>query len=131
MRNLAQRSALAANSINQLTMKLESQSEVVDEALRAGTVALDDSGRLLSELESTLQQATELVGDSTRGVDRIADAVSVQSEGGRGIVENVEHISRMAGEGDAITHQVSRAVVSLRELSDELSLAVGRFRFET
>lgn len=131
VRNLAQRSALAANSINQLTMKLESQSEVVDEALRAGTVALDDSGRLLSELESTLQQATELVGDSTRGVDRIADAVSVQSEGGRGIVENVEHISRMAGEGDAITHQVSRAVVSLRELSDELSLAVGRFRFET
>lgn len=130
VRNLAQRSALAANSINQLTVKLESQSEVVDEALRAGTVALDDSGRLLSELESTLQQAAELVGDSTRGVDRIADAVSVQSEGGRGIVANVEHISRMAGEGDAITHQVSRAVVSLRELSDELNLAVGRFRFE-
>lgn len=130
VRNLAGRSALAANSINQLTAKLESQSEVVDEALRAGTVALDDSGRLLSELESTLQQAAELVGDSTRGVDRIADAVSVQSEGGRGIVENVEHISRMAGEGDAITHQVSRAVVSLRELSDELNVAVGRFRFE-
>ncbi|MNR55618.1 hypothetical protein D3C85_1760280 [compost metagenome] len=63
-------------------------------------------------------------------MDRIADAVSVQSEGGRGIVANVEHISRMAGEGDAITHQVSRAVVSLRELSDELNLAVGRFRFE-
>jgi methyl-accepting chemotaxis protein len=130
VRHLAQRSATAANSINQLTMKLESQSEVVDEALIAGTVALDDSSRLLLELESTLQQATELVGDSTRGVDRIADAVSVQSEGGRGIVENVEHISRMAGEGDAITHQVSRAVVSLRELSDELNLAVGRFRFE-
>jgi len=130
VRNLAQRSALAANSINQLTVKLESQSGVVDEALRAGTVALDDSGRLLSELETTLQQAAELVGDSTRGVDRIADAVSVQSEGGRGIVANVEHISRMAGEGDAITHQVSRAVVSLRELSDELNLAVGRFRFE-
>ncbi|RON25055.1 histidine kinase [Pseudomonas brassicacearum] len=130
VRHLAQRSATAANSINQLTMKLESQSEVVDEALSAGTVALDDSSRLLLELESTLQQATELVGDSTRGVDRIADAVSVQSEGGRGIVENVEHISRMAGEGDAITHQVSRAVVSLRELSDELNLAVGRFRFE-
>lgn len=130
VRNLAQRSALAANSINQLTVKLESQSEVVDEALRAGTVALDDSGRLLSELESTLQQAAELVGDSTRGVDRIADAVSVQNEGGRGIVANVEHIARMAGEGDAITHQVSGAVVSLRELSDELNVAVGRFRYE-
>ena len=115
---------------NELTVKLESQSEVVDEALRAGTVALDDSGRLLTELESTLQQAAELVGDSTRGVDQIADAASVQSEGGRGITANVEHIARMAGEGDAITHQVSGAVVSLRELSDELNLAVGRFRFE-
>ncbi|MCF4993068.1 HAMP domain-containing protein [Pseudomonas gessardii] len=130
VRNLAQRSATAANSINELTVKLESQSEVVDEALRAGTVALDDSGRLLTELESTLQQAAELVGDSTRGVDQIADAASVQSEGGRGITANVEHIARMAGEGDAITHQVSGAVVSLRELSDELNLAVGRFRFE-
>ncbi|MNP03088.1 putative methyl-accepting chemotaxis protein YoaH [compost metagenome] len=130
VRNLAQRSATAANSINQLTLKLESQSETVDDALNAGTVALDDSGRLLSELENTLQQASELVGDSTRGVDRIADAVSVQSEGGRGIVANVERIARMAGEGDAITHQVSGAVVSLRELSHELNLAVGRFRFE-
>lgn len=130
VRNLAQRSARSANSINELTVKLESQSEVVEEALRAGTVALDDSGRLLSELETTLLQAAELVGDSTRGVDRIADAVSVQSAGGRGIAANVEHIARMAGEGDAITHQVSSAVVSLRELSDELNLAVGRFRFE-
>ncbi len=130
VRNLAQRSARSANSINELTVKLESQSEVVEEALSAGTVALDDSGRLLSELETTLLQAAELVGDSTRGVDRIADAVSVQSAGGRGIAANVEHIARMAGEGDAITHQVSSAVVSLRELSDELNLAVGRFRFE-
>lgn len=130
VRNLAQRSARSANSINELTVKLEGQSEVVEEALRAGTVALDDSGRLLSELETTLLQAAELVGDSTRGVDRIADAVSVQSAGGRGIAANVEHIARMAGEGDAITHQVSSAVVSLRELSDELNLAVGRFRFE-
>ncbi|EPL11296.1 methyl-accepting chemotaxis protein [Pseudomonas sp. CF161] len=130
VRNLAQRSARSANSINELTVKLEGQSEVVEEALRAGTVALDDSGRLLSDLETTLLQAAELVGDSTRGVDRIADAVSVQSAGGRGIAANVEHIARMAGEGDAITHQVSSAVVSLRELSDELNLAVGRFRFE-
>ncbi|MBW0238376.1 hypothetical protein AWM69_20735 [Pseudomonas sp. D1HM] len=103
---------------------------MVDEALCSGTVALDDSGRLLSELESTLQQAAELVGDSTCGVDRIADAVSVQNEGGRGIVANVEHIACMAGEGDAITHHVSGAVVSLRELSDELNVAVGRFRYE-
>ena len=35
VRNLAQRSALAANSINQLTVKLEIQSEVIDVALRA------------------------------------------------------------------------------------------------
>lgn len=130
VRNLAQRSALSANSINDLTVKLESQSEVVDEALRGGVVALDDSSRLLSELESTLQQAAVLVGDSTRGVDQIADAVRVQSEGGRGIAANVEHIARMAGEGDAITHQVSSAVASLRELSEDLNLAVGRFRFE-
>ncbi|WDM85985.1 methyl-accepting chemotaxis protein [Pseudomonas asiatica] len=129
VRQLAQRSARAANSINELTVNLEGQSEAVGEALRAGTVALDDSGRLLSELESTLQQAADLVGDSTRGVDQIADAVSAQSEGGRGIAEHIEHIARMAGEGDAITRQVSGAVVSLRELSDELSLAVSRFRF--
>ena len=130
VRNLAQRSALAANSINELTVRLESQSEVVDEALRAGTVALDDSGRLLSELESTLLQAAELVGDSTRGVDQIADAVRVQSEGGRDIASNVERIARMAGEGDAITHRVSSAVAALRELSEELNLAMSRFRFE-
>ncbi|MBH3448971.1 methyl-accepting chemotaxis protein [Pseudomonas putida] len=129
VRQLAQRSAQAANSINDLTVNLEGQSEAVGDALHAGTVALDDSGRLLSELESTLQQAADLVGNSTKGVDQIADAVSVQSEGGRGIAEHIEHIARMAGEGDAITRQVSGAVVSLREFSEELSLAVSRFRF--
>ncbi|WP_028628917.1 methyl-accepting chemotaxis protein [Metapseudomonas resinovorans] len=129
VRDLAQRSALAANSINELTAKLEGQSEIVDEALQAGTVALEDSGRLLVELESTLQQAAELVGDSTRGVDQIADAVRVQSEGGRDIASNIERIARMAGEGDAIAHRVSSAVISLRELSEELNLAVSRFRF--
>ncbi|MNE76689.1 Methyl-accepting chemotaxis protein (MCP) signaling domain protein [compost metagenome] len=93
-------------------------------------MALEDSGRLLVDLESTLQQAAELVGDSTRGVDQIADAVRVQSEGGRDIASNVERIARMAGEGDAIAHRVSSAVISLRELSEELNLAVSRFRFQ-
>ncbi|HBX55702.1 methyl-accepting chemotaxis protein [Pseudomonas sp. UBA2684] len=131
VRNLAQRSALAANSINELTLKLESQSGVVEKALRAGNVALDDSDKLLGELERTLLEAARLVGDSTRGVDLIANAVRVQSEGGRDIASSVEHIARMAGEGDAITQRVSNAVASLRELSGELNLAVSRFRFES
>lgn len=131
VRNLAQRSALAANSINDLTLKLDDQSGVVDQALQAGTVALDDSSKLLVELESTLQQAAALVGDSTRGVDEIARAVKAQSEGGRDIASNVEPIARMAGEGDAITHSVANAVAGLRELSQELNLAVSRFSFES
>lgn len=130
VRNLAQRSATAANSINELTLKLECQSAVVEKALHAGTVALNGSDKLLGELESTLQESARLVGNSTRGVDSIALAVREQSAGGRDIASNVEHIARMAGEGDAITQQVSNAVVSLRELSEELSLAVSRFRFE-
>src|SRR3546814_128129 len=96
VRNLAQRSALAANSINDLTLRLDDQSGVVDQALQAGTVALDDSSKLLVELERTLQQAAALVGDSTRGVDEIARAVETQSEGGRDIASNVERIARMA-----------------------------------
>ncbi|MDX2353656.1 methyl-accepting chemotaxis protein [Stutzerimonas xanthomarina] len=131
VRNLAQRSALAANSINDLTLRLDDQSGVVDQALQAGTVALDDSSKLLVELESTLQQAAVLVGDSTRGVDEIARAVETQSEGGRDIASNVERIARMAGEGDAITHSVASAVAGLRELSQELNLAVSRFSFES
>jgi len=55
----------------------------------------------------------------------------VQSEGGQDIALNVDRIARMAGEGDAITHRVSSAVVALRELSEELNLAMSRFRFET
>ena len=36
---------------------------------------------------------------------------------------------RSVGGAVAITHQVSGAVVSLRELSDELNVAVGRFHY--
>lgn len=87
------------------------------------------SQRQVSKMLVVIARVASSLALLVRGVDQIADAVSAQSEGGRGIAEHIEHIARMAGEGDAITRQVSGAVVSLRELSDELSLAVSRFRF--
>lgn len=128
VRILAQRSAVAANSINELTDELESQSGSVTRVLDEGAAALDSSQALLQELENVLLEAAGLVGASSTGVSEIASAVQIQNEGGKDISLGIERIARMAEEGDLISHQVTSAVASLRELAGELELSVSHFR---
>lgn len=128
VRNLAQRSAVAANSINELTHELESQSGSVTRVLDEGAAALDSSQTLLKELENVLLEAAGLVGTSSTGVSEIASAVQIQNEGGKDISLGIERIAKMAEEGDLISHQVTSAVASLRELAGELELSVSHFR---
>lgn len=128
VRNLAQRSAVAANSINELTHELEGQSSSVTRVLDEGAAALDSSQTLLKELENALLEAAGLVGASSTGVSEIASAVQVQNEGGKDISLGIERIAKMAEEGDLISHQVTSAVASLRELAGELELSVSHFR---
>lgn len=128
VRNLAQRSAVAANSINQLTEALEGQSASVSVVLGEGAAALDSSQSLLEELEKVLLEAAQLVGASSSGVREIASAVQVQNEGSNEISLGIERIAKMAEEGDEISHTVSAAVASLREIAEELALSVRHFR---
>tara|TARA_R110000850_G_scaffold276258_1_gene417889 strand:- start:9879 stop:11528 length:1650 start_codon:yes stop_codon:yes gene_type:complete len=128
VRNLAQRSAVAANAINELTHALESQSGNVQRVLDEGAAALDSSQAHLDSLESVLSEATNLVGASTMGVSEIASAVQVQSEGGKEISFGIERIAKMAEAGDLISHRVTAAVASLKRLAEELELSVGHFR---
>ncbi|MBQ0741834.1 MAG: methyl-accepting chemotaxis protein [Pseudomonas sp.] len=128
VRNLAQRSAVAANAINELTDALESQSGNVQRVLDEGAAALDSSQAHLDSLESVLLEASSLVGASTLGVSEIASAVQVQNEGGKEISFGIERIAKMAEAGDLISHQVTAAVASLKELAEELELSVGHFR---
>ncbi|SDS87989.1 methyl-accepting chemotaxis protein [Halopseudomonas sabulinigri] len=128
VRNLAQRSAVAANSINELTGALEGQSASVSVVLGEGASALDSSQELLEELEKVLLEAARLVGASSTGVSEIAAAVQVQNEGSKEISLGIERIAKMAEEGDQISHQVSASVASLRVIAEELALSVRHFR---
>lgn len=128
VRQLAERSALAANSIDALTRDLGRQSEAVERSLQEGTQALDDSHRLMGELEGVLETAGALVNASHRGVDEIAGAVTAQNEGSQDIVASVDQFSRLAGESDQLTRDVTRAVSLLRESAGELDRAVCHFR---
>ncbi|MBS0349201.1 MAG: methyl-accepting chemotaxis protein [Proteobacteria bacterium] len=128
VRQLAERSALAANSINGLTLELGRQSDAVERSLREGTQALNDSHRLTGELEGVLQKASVLVDASHRGMDQIAGAVITQHEGSQDIVAGVDRFSQLAGESHQLTRDVSRAVALLRESAGELDRAVCHFR---
>jgi methyl-accepting chemotaxis protein len=128
VRQLAERSALAANSIDALTRDLGRQSEAVELSLQEGTQALDDSHRLMGELEGVLETAGALVNASHRGVDQIASAVTAQNEGSQDIAASVDQFSRLAGESDQLTRDVTRAVRLLRESAGELDRAVCHFR---
>jgi methyl-accepting chemotaxis protein len=81
----------------------------------------------MGELEGVLETAGALVNASHRGVDQIASAVTAQNEGSQDIAASVDQFSRLAGESDQLTRDVTRAVRLLRESAGELDRAVYHF----
>ncbi len=123
VRKLAEKSAQSAREIDQVTMKLGSQSAAVANAIQHSQKSLQTSQDYLENVAMVLGDTSQSVTHSTEGMDNIAMSVNEQKIASHEIAQNVEKITQMAEanrlsvqENTVATHHMEQQVGILREL---------------
>jgi len=114
VRNLAQRSAQAAQEIKQL---------ITDsvERVESGTVLVDKAGTTISEVVDRVRRVTEIMA-------QISSASKEQSDGVGQIGEAVTSMDQVTQQNAALVEEMAAAVGSLRTQATDLVSAVAVFR---
>ncbi|ROM33952.1 hypothetical protein BK648_24650 [Pseudomonas poae] len=127
VRQLAERSSAAANSIDDVTRALVGQSGAVEKSLAAGAAAMTGSHEQLAHLEQLFASARNSVDEVFQGIESMAGAVEEQSMGSQGITRSIEHISSMADASNQVCRDTFQATQLLRNLADSLQSTTSRF----
>ena len=116
VRSLAGRSAEAAREIKGL---IGASVEKVD----AGSRLVADAGQTMTEIVSSVQRVTDIIGEITA-------ASSEQSDGIGQVNQAVSQLDQMTQQNAALVEQSAAAAESLREQAASLASMVGTFRLE-
>ncbi len=114
VRNLAQRSAAAAREIKGLI------SDSVDK-VEAGTRQVDQAGRTMSEVVSSIQRVAKIMAD-------ISHATREQTAGIEQVGLAITQMDEMTQQNAALVEQAAAAAESLEEQARNLSQSVSIFR---
>jgi methyl-accepting chemotaxis protein len=129
VRKLAEKSAQSARQIDEVTMKLGSQSAAVANAIQSSQKSLHTSQEYLENVAIVLGETNQSVSKSTAGMDSIAISVNEQKTASYEIARNVEQITKMAEanslsiqENTAATRHMEQQVGVLRELVSHFTI---------
>jgi methyl-accepting chemotaxis protein len=128
VRKLAEKSAMTASAIDEVTRNLEKQAGSVETALDRGLAALTSSQEYLETVAETLGETNLSVGQTTDGMGRIHAAVQDQARASSEISANVDRIVALATTGEASVIRLLGEADKLETLAAELGAAVQRFR---
>jgi len=114
VRNLAQRSALAAKEIKDLISNNVAQ-------VRSGSALVAEAGETMNEIVAQVQSVTAIIGEMT--------VATLQQNAGLGqINQAISQMDHMTQQNSALVEQGAAAAESLREQADRLVQAVAAFR---
>jgi methyl-accepting chemotaxis protein len=113
VRSLAGRSAEAAREIRSLIADSVGKVE-------AGSRLVDDAGQTMTEIVSSVQRVSEIVGE-------ISAATSEQSNGLSQINSAISNLDQMTQQNSALVEQSAAAAESLSEQSSRLAQICARF----
>jgi methyl-accepting chemotaxis protein len=116
VRNLAQRSALAAREIKDL---ISNSVEKVE----AGSHLVNDAGQTMTEIVRQVREVTDLISEITA-------ATQVQSTDAVAVNRAVEQLDTMTQQNAALAEQSAAAAQSLRQHAENLASAVGVFKMK-
>ncbi|MES2102436.1 MAG: methyl-accepting chemotaxis protein [Pseudomonadota bacterium] len=116
VRHLAQRSASAANDIKKLIAASR-------DSIKAGSVLVDETGRTMSDIVSSVQEVTDIMAE-------ITIASKEQSTGIDQVNQAVSHMDEVTQQNAAMVEEAASAAASLAEQTVRLSQAVSVFQIE-
>jgi methyl-accepting chemotaxis protein len=128
VRKLAEKSAQSASQIDQITVSLGAQSDIVGKAVVQGQKSLLSSQDILENVAMVLGDANQTVIQTKTGVDNIVRAVNEQNEASTKITHNMEQIAHMATENMTAIKKNSDAADGLQNLSATMLQIVKGFK---
>lgn len=128
VRKLAEKSASAAREIDDVTERLELESQAVDEGIRAGVLALDASQTRVLSVADVLERACDAAVKAAEGVDGIAAAISSQRSAIDEISGHAGQLSTLAQETLTSVEAGAQASGRLNAMARDLRSSVERFR---
>ncbi|MBU1663895.1 MAG: methyl-accepting chemotaxis protein [Gammaproteobacteria bacterium] len=128
VRKLAEKTAQYANEITRVTADLNAQSSQVEAAIKQGEAALEEGSNRGGEVSRIVEQAHSAVLEAQRGIDGITHSVQEQSHASQLISRNIERLASLASGTEHAIVQSDQTVQEMRQLADQLTGTVGRFR---
>ena len=116
VRNLAQRSAVAAREIKGLIHESVGQID-------SGADLVGQAGRTMKEIVESVGQVTGLLGE-------ISHALNEQSDGIQHVNQAVSHMDGATQQNAALVQQAAQAAMALGARARDLEAAVGAFKLE-
>jgi methyl-accepting chemotaxis protein len=128
VRKLAEKSALSASRIDDVTQTLGAQSGQVDKTVQRGINALQSSKAHIAEVNNVLSAANASVDDVNLGLEEIVGSINQQRDASQEIARNVERIATMANNSNKIVKNSVEDARQMELISENLSKTVGRFK---
>ncbi len=128
VRKLAEKSALSASQIDEVTKTIGDQSVRVDKTVQRGISALQSSKTHINEVTGVLGGSNELVAGVKRGLEEILAAINQQRDASVEIARNVERIAHMANSSNAVVKSTVEDARNMEQISENLSQTVHRFK---
>ncbi|HUW36678.1 MAG TPA: methyl-accepting chemotaxis protein [Rhodocyclaceae bacterium] len=128
VRKLAEKSAVAAREIDQVTHALGEKSGEVEAAIGRGNASLAASQEYLEQVAEVLGMVGAKVSAAHQGMTTISASVQEQTTASNDIAGNIERIARMAEENIAVVRRTVAEAQQLEALALTLSELAGRFK---
>ncbi len=128
VRKLAEKSATAANEIDQVTKVISQQSTEVEGTVNYGIESLNKSQGLLGNVSVVLSGVNESIERTGREIDDITGATREQRTAGDDIARQVERVASMTEENHAAVSEIAHTAEHLQELAQAMRTAAGVFR---
>ncbi len=128
VRQLAEKSAVAANEIDSITQALRERSSQVEVSMQKGLNYIGSGEQSLSKVEQVLSHARESVEQVSTAVSSIVSATDEQRASSDSVAANMDTIARSADMASNIVAETVTAAQRLDSLSTELQAIVSRFK---
>jgi methyl-accepting chemotaxis protein-2 (aspartate sensor receptor) len=128
VRKLAEKSATAANEIDQVTTVISQQSTEVEGTVNHGIESLHKSQGLLDNVSVVLSRVSDSIEHTGREIDDITGATREQRTAGDDIARQVERVASMTEENNAAVGEIAHTAEHLYELASNLRTAASVFR---
>ncbi len=128
VRKLAEKSALSASRIDEVTQTIGTQSGQVDKTVRRGICALQSSKAHISEVTCVLSSTNVSVDGVNQGLEKIVGSINQQRDASQEIVRNVERIASMVNSSNQVVKRSVEEARHMELISENLSKTVGRFK---